>query len=54
MTVLAEGSSAVSVITGAITGLQGDLLLIAGAGIGIGAVLFGVRKGWTVVRGFIK
>jgi hypothetical protein len=45
--------TAVSTIQGAVTGMQDDLLTIAGVGLGIGAAIFAVRKGWKVVRSFI-
>lgn len=44
----------VSVVQGAVASLDDDLLAIAGTGIAIGAVIFAVRKGWNVVRGFVK
>lgn len=44
----------VGVVTDAVSGLQGELLTVAAAGIGIGAVIFAVRKGWTLVKGFVK
>lgn len=40
-------------MTDAVDGLGDDLLTIAGVGLGIGAVIFAVRKGWKVVKGFI-
>lgn len=43
----------VSTVTGAVSGLDTDLLTVAGVGIGIGATVFAVRKGWKVVRGMI-
>lgn len=43
----------VSTVTGAVTGLDTDLLTIAGAGIGVGAVVFAVRKGWRLIKGMI-
>lgn len=42
-----------SIVTNAVDGLGDDLLTIAGVGLGIGAVIFAVRKGWKVVKGFI-
>lgn len=45
--------SATSTVTGAVDGLGDDLLTIAGVGLGIGAVVFAVRKGWRVVKSFI-
>jgi len=43
----------VTTVTGAVDGLGDDLLLVAGAGIAIGAVLFAVKKGWRTVKGMI-
>lgn len=40
-------------IDAATSGLQGDLLAVAGTGLGIGAVIFAVRKGWRLVKSFI-
>jgi hypothetical protein len=42
----------VSTITDGVSGLQDNLLQIAGVGIGIGAVVLAVRKGWSLVRKF--
>ena len=44
----------VSVVTGAVSGLDDDLLAVGAIGLGIGATLFALRKGWSVARGFIK
>lgn len=46
-------STPTSVVTGAVSGLETDLLTVAGVGIGVGAVVFAVRKGWKVVKGLI-
>jgi len=45
--------TAVSTVTDAVAGLDDDLLTIAAVGIGIGAVVFAVRKGWKVLRSMI-
>jgi hypothetical protein len=47
-------SSASGVITDATSGLQGELMTIAGAGLIVGVALFGLRRGWSVIRGFVK
>lgn len=46
-------SPATTAVTSATSGLQGDLLGVAGVGLGIGAVVFAVKKGWRLVKGFI-
>lgn len=43
----------VSIVTDAVDGLQGDLLSVAAVGLGIGAVIFAVRKGWRLVKSFV-
>jgi Inovirus Coat protein B len=43
----------VATITTAITGLEADLLTVAGLGLGIGVAIFGLRKGYSLVRSFI-
>lgn len=42
----------VSTITDAADGMQDDLLGVAAVGLGIGAVLFVLRKGWRLLKGF--
>lgn len=42
----------VSTVTNAVSGLGADLLLIGGVGIGIGAGVLALRKGWKVLKGF--
>lgn len=42
----------VATITDAASGLEGDLMQVAGVGLGIGAVVFAVRKGWRLLKGF--
>lgn len=42
----------VSTVTNAVDGLDDNLLAIAGVGIGIGAVVLAVRKGWKLVTRF--
>lgn len=39
-----------STVTGAVATLDDDLLTIAGVGLGIGAVIFAVRRGWKVIK----
>lgn len=43
----------VSTITTELADLDTDLLSIAAVGIGIGAVVLAVRKGWKLVKGII-
>lgn len=45
-------ASPVSTITGEVSGLGADLLTIGGVGIGIGAGVLALRKGWKVLKGF--
>lgn len=42
----------VSTVTDGVAGLDDNLLAIAGVGIGIGAVVLAVSKGWKLVRRF--
>ncbi|MFT4288687.1 hypothetical protein [Nocardioides sp.] len=42
----------VSIITDGVDGLSDNLLTIAGVGVGIGAVVLAVRKGWGLVKKF--
>lgn len=44
----------VSTISDATNGLQGDLLAVGAVGLAIGVALFALRKGYSVVRSFIK
>lgn len=44
----------VDTITDAVAGLSGQLLTVAAAGLAIGVAIFGLRKGYGVVRSFIK
>ncbi len=41
-------------LTDALSGLGPDLLTVAAIGLGIGVSIFGLRKGYGVVKGFIK
>ncbi len=41
----------VATITSAVGTLGADLLTVAGIGLTIGVSLFGLRKGWRVVKG---
>jgi len=43
-----------SVVTDAVDGLGDDLMGIAAIGLGVGALLFAVKKGWRLVTGFIR
>lgn len=45
--------TAVSTVTDGSNGIEGNMLAVAGTGIGIGATLLVVRKGWRVLTGFI-
>ncbi|MCL2541185.1 MAG: hypothetical protein FWE71_01860 [Nocardioidaceae bacterium] len=45
--------TATAAVTAATSSLQSDLLGVAGVGLGIGAVLLAVRKGWSLVKKFI-
>ena len=46
--------SPVSVVTDAVSGLQGDLLTIGALGIGISAAVFALRKGWSMIFKTVK
>jgi hypothetical protein len=41
-----------SVITGVTDDMKDDLLAVAGVGLGIGATIFVLRKGWRLLKGF--
>ena len=43
----------VATITAAVADLQDDLLAVAGVGLTIGVAIFGLRKGYSLVRSFI-
>ena len=43
----------VSTITTAVSGLGPDFLTVAGLGLTIGVSLFGLKKGWRLVKSFI-
>jgi len=45
-------ASPVSTITDATSGMTGDLLGVAAVGIGIGASVLVLKKGWRLVKGF--
>lgn len=45
-------SDSTDVITDAVTGLQAELLTVAGAGVAIGVAVLVVRKGYRLVKGF--
>ena len=40
-------------LTSATSGLQTELLAAGGAAVGIGAVVFALRKGWKFFKGMI-
>lgn len=42
----------VSTITTAASGLEDDLLAVAAVGLGVGATIFALRKGWRLLKGF--
>lgn len=44
----------VQAITSAVGGLQDDLIQVGVVGLGIGAAIFALRKGWRFVKGFIS
>lgn len=41
-----------SVVTNAVDGIDSDMLVVAAAGVGIGATILVVRKGWRLIKGF--
>lgn len=44
----------VTTITTAVADLQADLLAVAAVGLGIGVTLFGLKKGYSTVKSFIR
>jgi L-aminopeptidase/D-esterase-like protein len=44
----------VSTVTSAVSGLEDDLLAVGAVGLGIGATVLALRKGWSVARSFIR
>jgi hypothetical protein len=40
-------------ITGAVAGMGAELGTVAVAGIGIGVVIFGARKGWAFLKSLV-
>lgn len=44
----------VDTLTTAVTGLGPDLLAVAAVGLGIGVSIFGLKKGYRLVRSFIN
>lgn len=44
----------VATLTTAVADLQDDLLAVAAVGLGISVAIFGLRKGYSVVKGFIS
>lgn len=45
-------ASPTSVITDAVGDMEGELLTVAGVGLGVGVVIFVLRKGWRLLKGF--
>lgn len=43
----------VSTVTNAVDGMETDLLAVGAIGIGIGAAVFALKKGWKTVKSFI-
>lgn len=43
-----------SVVTSAAEGMGDDLLAVAGVGLGVGALVFVVRRGWGLLKGFAR
>lgn len=50
---LATPPTPVSTITTATSDLQDQLLQVAGAGLVVGVAVFALRKGWSLLRGFV-
>lgn len=46
-------NDAYTTINTAVTGLSDDLLKIAGVGLGVGVSIYALRKGWSLLRGFV-
>lgn len=44
----------VTTITTAVADLQDDLLSVAAVGLGIGVAIFGLRRGYSLVKSFIS
>jgi hypothetical protein len=44
----------VTTVTNAVDGLDTDLLQVGAVGLGIGATLLALRKGWSIARSFIR
>ncbi|HET9877377.1 MAG TPA: hypothetical protein VFQ37_16715 [Mycobacterium sp.] len=44
----------VSIVSDAANGMGDDLLSVAGVGLGIGALVFVVRRGWGLLKGFAR
>jgi hypothetical protein len=45
-------SDSTDIITNSVTGMQTELLTVAGAGVAIGVAILVVRKGYRLVKGF--
>lgn len=46
--------SVTSTITGAIAGFDTQLLAVGAAGIGVAAAPFLLRRGWALIKSFVK
>ncbi len=44
----------VDTITTALSNMQGELLQVGAVGLGIGVAIFGLRRGWKLVKGFVS
>ena len=40
-------------VDGATSGLQTDLLAVGGTGLGVGVVIYAVKKGWSFFRSMV-
>lgn len=49
---MATPANPVDTVTDAAEGMGDDLLGVAAVGLGVGATLFVVRKGWRLLKGF--
>ena len=51
---VAEGSEVLTALTTATAGFKTELMAIGGVAIGIAAGVFLLRKGWGLIRSFVK
>lgn len=49
---MAANTDPSTAITSATSGLQAELMDVAGIGLGVGVAIFALRKGWSLLRGF--